>query len=250
MHWKQPIATDILAKNGFDSFDCSVWCHIILHCRNEETPVMFMHGNKRINTTLKRGQMIFRVSQFAREHMIDRKKVKNSIGKLAKWYNEMHIEAKPYGLIISVVAYDDVIKMNNETDNDGTMKVQRTDSERSTSNKSVKNDKIVKSGEITRALLLCQFLLKEMRNNNPTVKNPNRKQWEPDMEELLADGRTPEQLEALIKWAQQDKFWKQVILSPAAIKKHWDKLYLAMAEGYQKHKSNKIPDFSFNPDDL
>lgn len=141
-YWKQPISTEIFERDEFDSFDRGVWFEIIGRCRNEDGAIKpFWHGNKKIRLVLKKGQMLFRVSQYAKEQQVDRKRVRKSIDLLSKWYHEMDSEAKPYGLIVSLKNYDDLIKMDNEKDNERTMKGQRKNNERTNNNKSDKNDK-------------------------------------------------------------------------------------------------------------
>jgi len=148
MSWKQPINTDIFEKDEFDAFDRSVWFEIIGRCRNEDGPLPpFWHGNKRMVVSLERGSMVFRVSQFAREQGVDRKRVKKSIEKLSKWYNELHIVRKPYGCIVKVKNYNEIVKMHNEKDIERTTKGQRKDNERSTSNKSVESVKKSPNGD-------------------------------------------------------------------------------------------------------
>jgi hypothetical protein len=46
---------------------------------------------------------------------------------------------------------------------------------------------------------------------------------------LGIDGRTPERIEAVIEWSQRDPFWSMNILSPASLRKHFDRLELEMA---------------------
>ena len=141
-HWKQPVDTDIINNEAFDTFDCSVWYHIIMQCRNEAGALPpFFSGNKKFEIELERGQMVFRIRQFARDHIVDRKKVRKSIDKLSKWYHKMDHETKPYGLIITVLNYDEIIKMDHKKDTVGTMKEPQENNEGSTSNKSVKNNK-------------------------------------------------------------------------------------------------------------
>lgn len=141
MSWKQPIDTNIFSIEGCTAFERSVWFEIIMRAANEPRVERFYHGNKNIAVELNRGQMIFRVSQFALEQGVDRKRVRNAIEFLQKWYNEMDIETRPFGLLITIDSYDELVKMNSETHNERTAKGQRKDSERSTSNKSDKSDK-------------------------------------------------------------------------------------------------------------
>jgi hypothetical protein len=45
---------------------------------------------------------------------------------------------------------------------------------------------------------------------------------------LEVDGRTPERVEAVIRWSQRDPFWSMNILNPAALRKQFDRLELEM----------------------
>lgn len=87
--------------------------------------------------------MIFRISQFAKEMESYREKVKKSIKCLSESYNEISIEAKPWGLLLTVISYDDLVNFssesNNESNNEATAKLQRSYSEVASSNKSVEN---------------------------------------------------------------------------------------------------------------
>jgi len=142
MAWKQPIDTAILNDQALNAFDRSVLVEILLRCQNIDGEIPpFWHGNKRILLYLKRGQMVFRVTQFANELQVDPKRVRKSIERLRNRYIEMEIESKPFGLIISVLNYDIITKMESEMENERRMKGERKENERSTSNKSDKNDK-------------------------------------------------------------------------------------------------------------
>lgn len=44
------------------------------------------------------------------------------------------------------------------------------------------------------------------------------------------DGRTPEQIEAAIRWSQRDEFWRSVVLSPRKLRQHFDAMRLRAAE--------------------
>ena len=131
MYWKQPISTEILHATSLEQ---SIWLHIILRCRNKDGPVPpFMHGNNRICTTLKRGQMIFNVRAFAKEHNVHRNTVTKRLYALcqcttecttvcttecttvsSKVYHGICIKKKPYGLIITVLNYNQITSMNKE----------------------------------------------------------------------------------------------------------------------------------------
>lgn len=45
------------------------------------------------------------------------------------------------------------------------------------------------------------------------------------------DGRTPEQVEACIRWCQADEFWRTNILSMPKLREQYDRLRLAAQRG-------------------
>ena len=54
---------------------------------------------------------------------------------------------------------------------------------------------------------------------------------------LRIDKRSVEDIEAVIRWCQQDDFWHKNILSTDKLRKQFDKLYIAMP------KSSKVIPF-------
>ena len=203
--WKQPISTEILNPK-FNALDRAVWSEIMLRARNESEFIpVFYHGNKQINLFLKRGSMVFRVSQFARELGVDRRKVRLSIDKLKKAYNEMYIETKGYGLIIQIKNYNELVSMGDSVQRN----VHRTDNglttKRTTSNKSVKTVKNVKKAS-KKKFLLGKFVDVVYRHRavGKTPKDPTaykkslHRQLKPELkrlQELLVKIREGEELQ-------------------------------------------------------
>jgi len=147
MSWKQPIDTSILEDSSLDALDRAVWCEIMLRCRNEDGEMPpFYHGNKKIKLFLKRGQMIFRVEQFARELKTKNAYcVRSSLRTWEKIKNEIKTETKPFGLIVTVLNYDSITNFKNETENELKTNSKRIKNELHTSNKIVKSDKSEKN---------------------------------------------------------------------------------------------------------
>lgn len=62
---------------------------------------------------------------------------------------------------------------------------------------------------------------------NPKHKTPNFKAWANDIRLMRErDGRTLDEIRELFQWANDDPFWKTNILSPATLRKQWDKLVI------------------------
>ena len=88
---------------------------------------------------------------------------------------------------------------------------------------------------------LTQLLLDLMKTNNPDssilkhLTEKRQAEWMNQCRLLReADGRSPEQIEAVIRFSQADQFWKQNILSMPKLREKWDQLWLkakAQVEG-------------------
>ena len=58
----------------------------------------------------------------------------------------------------------------------------------------------------------------------------------------FSDDRTYEQIEKLVRWAQQDEFWMPNILSMDALRKKFDQLEMkADAKGLKRTASTTLP---------
>lgn len=73
----------------------------------------------------------------------------------------------------------------------------------------------------------AQFMWNAILAMNPTAREPDLEKWANELRIMSQrDGpdRTLDEARALFAWANQDAFWRTNILSPGALRKHWDKL--------------------------
>ena len=120
-----------------------------------------------------------------------------------------------------------IYDINEAVCDNQTTNSRQTDDKRATTNKNDKNEKNEKK---EKAELLCELLSQEIRRRKSDFREPPREQWlEPMAAMLELDGRSAERVEAVIQWSQRDPFWSVNILSPAALRKHFDRLELEMA---------------------
>lgn len=76
---------------------------------------------------------------------------------------------------------------------------------------------------------LSELLLAYMKKNNPKVKQPNLQTWAGYINKMLnIDKRTPEEIESVIRWCQNDSFWRSNILSTNKLRDKYDQLYIKM----------------------
>lgn len=92
-----------------------------------------------------------------------------------------------------------------------------------------------KGGETTGAetgpapndVLLAEHFFQLIQVLNPKHKPPNFKSWANDIRLMRErDNRTLAEIRELFQWANNDPFWKTNILSPATLRKQWDKLVI------------------------
>lgn len=147
--WKQPTPTDIRHNENVDLLSRLLFFDILNGCQNKPYHKIYYHGNKRIDLELKRGQYLFVVSRYARDLGISRRNIEKSLRIVSKWYTELHIERKPFGLIVTVKDYDELTKMHNEMQIKRKTNVKRTLNERKSNNKSDKSGKSEESDKET-----------------------------------------------------------------------------------------------------
>jgi len=91
---------------------------------------------------------------------------------------------------------------------------------------------------------LTQYLWQRIQANNEYAKEPNLEKWAEEMDKILRiDKRDLKAIRFLIEWSQQDSFWSTNILSPAKLRKHFEKLFLNARQEWQKKEKNRIPSF-------
>lgn len=101
-----------------------------------------------------------------------------------------------------------------------------------TTNKKEKNEKKEKEeeGSHADAWRLGEVLLESILQRKPDFRRPNLKHWARQMQALLeTDGRTPQRVEAVIRWCRSDPFWSVNVLTPASLRKQFDRLEMEMA---------------------
>jgi hypothetical protein len=83
--------------------------------------------------------------------------------------------------------------------------------------------------EDSMELKASRHLFERIRANNADAKAPNLQAWAREFDRLFRiDKRPPVEVRRVIDWSQQDSFWLRNILSPAALRKQYDKLVLGM----------------------
>ena len=94
----------------------------------------------------------------------------------------------------------------------------------------ISKDKIIDIN--SKEFILSQLLLKLILERKPDFKKPDLQGWAVHIDKMIRiDKRTPEKIEPVIKWCQQDDFWQNNILSTAKLRKQFDQLEMKMKKG-------------------
>ncbi len=85
--------------------------------------------------------------------------------------------------------------------------------------------------EGSQELRLVDLLFTCITENNPGHKVPNRQVWAKSIDLMLRrDKRDSGKVEKVIRWCQQDAFWKSNILSTAKLRRQFDQLFMKMEQ--------------------
>jgi len=76
---------------------------------------------------------------------------------------------------------------------------------------------------------LAELLLNLILERKSDFKKPNLQTWVIHIERMIRlDKRTPDRIEAVMRWCQRDSFWQANILSTAKLREKFDQLELKM----------------------
>lgn len=89
-------------------------------------------------------------------------------------------------------------------------------------------------------ITLSKLLFSLKAEHIPKAKEPNYQKWAEHIDKMhRIDGITFEEIEELIRWCQQDSFWKSNILSTQKLREKYEQLYAAK----ERDKKNSKSDF-------
>ncbi|AEB62440.1 Replication protein O [Bacillus subtilis] len=157
--------------------------------------------------------------------------------------------------ICNYSVYHDSEETNRpQADHERTMNGLSADTNKN--DKNVKNEKNINTPRLKYEICdmeNAEFLFEEILKNNPDAKKPNLEKWANEFRLIRErDKRTDQQIKYLIKWTQQDDFWKANILSPSSLRKHYDKLVVKIKSVKGKEQTKKRSQLrreDFNLDD-
>lgn len=142
-----------------------------------------------------------------------------------------------HGLLVTICNYNvyqdsSNYESNDEYNNEKVMKPERKQQRSDNINKNVKNDK--NDNVVTRKKRVYDdddpnkklaVLLFKSISRNQNIKEPDFDKWANTIRLTIeADKRTGKEVQDMIVWATSHDFWSGVILSPASLRKNFDKM--------------------------
>lgn len=180
-----------------------------------------------------------------------KRKLRKSVTKVSRVLNFYEKRKRIYfqkcngGYLIKIPNFIDIMDNWSRRETIKTTELLQSNDVETTQRRRIKNKEVrSKKKETTFVENSVEFslskkLLNLILGNNPNFKKPDLQKWAIEIEKAIRlDKRTPEQLERVIEWSQQDDFWKQNILSTQKLRKQFDQLFMKM--GVEKNaESNR-----------
>ena len=99
--------------------------------------------------------------------------------------------------------------------------------------KKIKNKRLFVEDSIE--FQLSKKLLDYILRNHPNYKMPNLQNWAKHIDYMIRlDKRTPEQINDIIVFSQEDSFWKSNVLSTEKLRERFDQLWIKKKNGKPK----------------
>lgn len=184
--------------------------------------------------TVKPGQFITGRKYLSKKTGVPESTVERLLTKLE---NEHQIEQQKctQSRLITITNWEDYQNSKQQMDNDWTTNGQRVDTNKNGKhNKHGKNDKVYSQN--SDEFRLSKLLFDLIRTRKPNYKNKIKtekqivslmQEWSVHIDrQIRIDGRTPEQIEKVIHWCQEDDFWQNNILSTQKLREQIDNLEL------------------------
>jgi predicted Fe-S protein YdhL (DUF1289 family) len=121
---------------------------------------------------------------------------------------------------------------SNEVQHEGRQKGQHEGQQRASKGphlKNVENEKKKTFLSDSDEFRLAELLFELIRQRNPEHKAPDLQAWARHIDLMIrVDGRAPERIEQVMRWAAKDSFWSKNILSTAKLREKFDALAMKM----------------------
>ncbi|MEC0886816.1 Replication protein O [Bacillus atrophaeus] len=236
-------------KRKFSKYEA--WLDLLMMASHKDNK--FVLGNELYD--LKRGEFISSIRKLGERWSWSNTKVTQFLDLLKK--DEMiDFKKDTKKTLITIVNYG----VYHDSDEEKKTVIEHKKDTKATQKHTIKNDKNVKNEKNIKPSRLkyeifdmenAEYLFKEIQKNNPDAKKPNFEKWANEFRLIRErDKRTDQQIKYLINWSQQDSFWKTNILSPASLRKQFDRLVTKIKSDKEQERANKAPQLNEEEFDL
>ena len=117
-------------------------------------------------------------------------------------------------------------------------------------NKNVKNVKKYSYSLNSNEFRLSELLLNLILERRNSFKRPDLHKWARHIDLIIRkDGRSPEEIEEVIRWCQKDSFWQSNIISTEKLRNQFDQLAMKMSQAGAKPEEITPPYYKVLEDD-
>jgi len=214
-----------------------VFLHLLLVANHKDNQWRGIH--------IKRGQRLTSFSKLAIETNLSIKNIRTAIKRL-KSTNEVASYSNAQHTVFTVINYDLYQDEASEVASEGQAKGKQ-----GATNKNVKNDKNEKKltptvqPEVKQSkykfdsyqMEFAVWMHSQLLIQNPNFKKPNLESWANTLRLMLeVDKRDAVKVGEVFTWANNDDFWSSNILSPASLRKQFDKLIVKLDQPKRQEK--------------
>ncbi|ATO28656.1 Replication protein O [Bacillus atrophaeus] len=236
-------------KRKFSKYEA--WLDLLMMASHKDNK--FVLGNELYE--VKRGQFISSIRKLGERWSWSNTKVTQFLDLLRK-DKMIDFKKDTKKTLITIVNYG----VYHDSEEEKKTVIEHENDTKATQKHTIKNDKNVKNEKNIKPSRLkyeicdmenAEYLFKEIFKNNPDAKKPNLEKWANEFRLIRErDKRTDKQIKYLINWSQQDSFWKTNILSPASLRKQFDRLVTKIKSDKEQERANKAPQLNEEEFDL
>lgn len=250
--WRKSLDSGVFQNEGL----WKLWCLCLMKANHKECwlPVEGMVEPVK----LLPGQFI--IGRFSLHKEFYKRKRKRQKTPLTLWrwmqtlekLGNLNIKTNNKYSIITIVNWDSYQnnKKQNEQQNEQQANNKRTTGEQQVNtNNNVDNVNNEKDMSDSIEYRLADYLYRLILNRNGNFKKPNLQSWSKHIDLMIRiDKRKPDDIQAVIKWCQNDtsdkqpegtwKGWANNILSTAKLREKFDKLFMEMTGAGEKESKN------------
>ena len=116
----------------------------------------------------------------------------------------------------------------------------------STSYKDNKDNNSLSERENFPAKEIANLLHDPLKERDPRMEEPDLEVWTAEIGALLGNGRRPEEIEKVMRWALNDNHWRKIIIGPSAahmLRKHYAQLRERCSNSEPEEGEDVLPNY-------